>query len=109
MKNLNEERLALAWARANQYQWDEEVFGPRPAGYDRMDLENKVAYLHPKMQIITMLIGDAGTSRAWWKYGLHKPEREWRKWYFDAQCPHLFIGHRFPAMGLATVENLLRE
>ena len=85
---LNEDRLGVAFVLGNMWLWDEEVFGPKPDGYDEMTLHEKHIYLSPKLAAVEKIIGTAGTSKAWWRIQLHRPEEEWRKWYFSQKNPH---------------------
>lgn len=86
------ERLGIAWCRLSNWQWD-ELLGDKPEGFDDLPetvpfrrffpkRENcKMNIVLPLMNKIERIIGDAGTSRAWWKYELGRSEEEWREWY----------------------------
>lgn len=88
------DRLGLAFCRLNCGEWD-EIIGPKPDGFDEMvefdkefhDTRRRTAwptkhdYIGPALKGIEDIIGDANTSRCWWKYELGRSEQEWLKWY----------------------------
>lgn len=95
------DRLGLAWCRLSLWEWD-EIVGPKPDGFD--DLPNylrkrksifhrnqktvtKADYLLPVTKNIESIIGEANTSRCWWKFVLGKTEDEWREWYLREGMP----------------------
>ena len=89
---LSEDRLGVAWVRANTWKWDEEVFGKKPDGYDSMPRwgkNSKAEHLRPHMEAIESIIGEAGVSRAWWIFGMDETEEAWRSWYFAPDREHL--------------------
>lgn len=112
MNNLSEERLGRAYVRANQFQWDEEVFGPPPPGFDDLPEfgvpECKQKYIRPKMAALERILGTAGTSKAWWLYYLNETEENWSKWYFDPTMEHYFLG-RYHEYIQSSVDDLIKE
>lgn len=92
------DRLGLAFCRLNCYEWD-EIVGPKPEGYDELPDEDsfsikkilnhkkyrrnpsKYEYIHPAIEAIKSIIGDANCSRCWWIYKLGRTEQEWFRWY----------------------------
>lgn len=89
------ERLGLAYCRLNVFEWD-EIVGEKPPGFDKMpdfpessdslDLMKrnyltKHDFLQPAIEAIRELIGEANTSRCWWKFQKIGSEAEWFKWY----------------------------
>lgn len=83
---LNEERLGIAFVRGNKWEWDDEVLGPKPDGFDKMTHDEKWHFLTPKLNAIQFIIGISGANKAWWKYELHRSEDEWRDWFFSDRC-----------------------
>lgn len=67
------DRLGLAYCRLCSGEWD-ELLGPEPAHE-----ADEIAYR--KMAAIKTIIGEADTSRCWWKFNLKRTEDEWRAWY----------------------------
>lgn len=93
-KRIDEARLGLAWVHANMWEWD-ELFGPPPPDFEFLpqwgETPCKHQYLLPKMRYIERVIGDAGTSKAWWVNYLGTTEEEWRKWYFGIRTEEYSI------------------
>lgn len=91
------ERLALAYIRLDNYEWD-AIVGPKPPGFDRLPTSTKkypliirrklckADYVRPAMIAIESIIGKANISRVWWKYGLGRTEEEWFRWYCSPDC-----------------------
>ena len=87
-QRFSEDRLGLAWVRANKWEWDEEVLGPKPENYDNLPNYNsgdksKRDYIAPAMRQIENELSRMVTSRYWWKYELGRTEEEWLKWYLE--------------------------
>ena len=85
-KYFTEQRLGLAWVRANKFIWDEEVFGPKPEGYDDLPMHDRVSvnkgtYILPKMDAVEKTLGRMATSKYWWLYELGHTEAEWSEWW----------------------------
>lgn len=87
------DRLGLAYCRLNCYQWDDLV-GPKPEGFDDLPenltfaqrLHDRSArcqsdFVRPALLGIESIIGEAATSRCWWKFRLGRSEEEWFAWY----------------------------
>lgn len=87
-KHFTEERLALAWVRANGWTWDEEVLGPKPDGYDELPMnsemgESKYSVIDPRMIEIERELVNTVTSKYWWIYQLGRTEKEWEEWWLN--------------------------
>lgn len=87
------DRLGLAYCRLNGYQWD-DLIGPKPEGFDELPEELalpqrltskgarcKSDFVRPAILGIESIIGEAATSRCWWKFRLGRSEEEWFAWY----------------------------
>lgn len=70
------DRLGLAYCRLNSYEWDDLLAG-EPA--------TDTSTCCRKMMAIQEIIGEANTSRCWWKFNLGRTEDEWREWYYNKQ------------------------
>lgn len=87
------DRLGLAYCRLISWQWD-EIVGPKPEGFDEMPESGdkhsrapgtKHYCLYPAYKGIESIIGEANTSRCWWKFELGRTEQEWLRWYCSAE------------------------
>ena len=89
------DRLGLACCRLNSLLWD-EILGPKPEGFDelprfskdverlfhrRQHMRSKYDYTRPAYHAIESIIGEANTSRCYWKFTLGRSEDEWFRWY----------------------------
>ncbi|MBD5151288.1 MAG: hypothetical protein HDT16_02060 [Oscillibacter sp.] len=112
------DRLGLAFCRLNCWEWD-DIVGPKPEGFDDLRISDRFSveryrhpflmwvlekidpdtyqrgrykfdYTHPAIEAITSVIGEANTSRCWWKFELRRTETEWWNWY----CTEKFLRDR---------------
>lgn len=85
------DRLGLAYCRLNNYKWD-DIVGPKPEGFDEMPkfqdrrwwqkkVQTKSDFVRPAMEGIERIIGEANTSRCWWKFVIGESEEAWFRWY----------------------------
>lgn len=70
------ERLGLAYCRLNSFEWDPIQRKP-----------SKCDFVAPAIMAIKSIIGEANTSRYWWRFELHKSDEEWFHWYVSTQGP----------------------
>lgn len=93
------ERLGPAYCRLNSFEWD-PILGEKPDGFDnlpnytekrRLPLfkrkPSKCDFVAPAIMAIKSIIGEANTSRYWWRFELHKSDEEWFHWYVSTQGP----------------------
>lgn len=73
------DRLCLAWARMNGWEWD-PLFGDKPEGFD--DMETAHILLQPYMQAMNNTLTPAEQSRFWWVYGLGRTVEAWELWWY---------------------------
>lgn len=93
--NLSEiDRLGLACCRLQCSIWD-EILGPKPDGFDKLPEHSKNGthsfrqsrtksrydYTKPAYDAIESIIGEANTSRCYWKFVLGRSEEAWFRWY----------------------------
>ena len=97
----HEERLGLAYCRLNGWEWD-ELFGPKPEGWDKMPeyeypytlgtkrkvYPTKFDYAKPMLFAIEKILGDAKCSYYHWRFNLGKSYEEWLQWYVVDRWDH---------------------
>ena len=89
------DRLGLACCRLDCVLWD-EILGPKPDGFDGLPefskddsrpfhrhrhTRSKHDYTKPAYDAIESIIGEANTSRCFWKFILRRSEEAWFRWY----------------------------
>lgn len=92
-------RLGLAYCRLISFEWD-PILGEKPDGFDNLPdytekrrlpfLKRKPSkhdFIAPAIRAIESIIGEANTSRYWWRFELHRSDEEWFRWYVSAQGP----------------------
>lgn len=77
------DRIGLGFCRMNCFEWDEELFGPPPEGWDK--LGPYARYQHPEFRYYSDLIDDIlpekMKSMYWWTIELERTYKEWEEWY----------------------------
>jgi hypothetical protein len=85
------DRLGLAYCRLINFEWDDLV-GQKPEGFDEMPnyqlkrwwqkkVPTKSDFVRIPSERIESIIGEANTSRCWWKFVLGESEEAWFQWY----------------------------
>lgn len=79
------ERIGLGYCRMNRFEWDEELFGPAPDGWDK--LNNIERHKHPQFRHYCKMIDDIlpekMQSMYYWMIELKKTYDEWEEWWND--------------------------
>ena len=77
------ERIGLGFCRMNCFEWDEELFGPSPEGWDK--LNDTERHNHPEFRRYRKVIDDILPTKMqnmyWWTIKLKKTYEEWEKWW----------------------------
>lgn len=82
------ERIGLGFCRMNCFEWDEELFGPPPEGWDK--LNNAEKYKHPEFRHCVRMIDDIlpekMQSMYWWIIELNSTYKKWEEWWNNFKC-----------------------
>lgn len=77
------DRIGKAYCMMNCFEWDTEIFGKPPKGWNKMDSRTK--YENRRFRECFKLIDAALTEREksmyWWTIELKRSYNDWKKWY----------------------------
>ena len=74
------QKLAQAWVDLNCYRWN-DYLGDPPEGWEDNNSRDTIIWDIMK-KIEAEIGGEKATSRAWWKYHLHRSWIRWVIWYY---------------------------
>lgn len=103
LKDIPPERLAQAYLRLMQCEWDDLV-GKKPLGFDDMPLigesrlfrkskPGRFDYTYPASEMIKEILGPAQLSQLLWTINHGHAGKEWLQWYISVGIRNYQLKH----------------